>query len=117
MLGLLASVKVHPHLVSDAGLRLRHSSNISILIRWEDIAGIQTRRHDLDRSKTVQIETTESGAVMSLSVLKQTNVDLALREPRPVPLPNGASEPVTDIRFYADDPKALIRKAHELQAS
>lgn len=58
MLGLLASVKVHPHLVSDAGLRVRYSTNVNILIPWEDIAGFQNRRRDLEKSKTVQIEST-----------------------------------------------------------
>jgi len=117
MFGLLAGLKVHAHLVSDAGLRIRYSTNVNILIPWEDIVEIQNRRRDLDRSKAVQVVQTESGAVMSVGVLKQTNVEIVLSEPRSVTLPKGPSEPVTAIRFYADDPRALIRKARELQGS
>lgn len=117
MLGLLASVKVHPHLISDAGLRVRYSTNVNILIPWEDIGDLQNRRRDLEKSKTVQIASTPSGTFMSVGVLKQTNIDIVLREPRSIPLSKGASEPITEIRLYADDPKALLKRARELQAS
>ena len=117
MLGLLASVKVHPHLISDAGLRVRYSTNANILIPWEDIGDLQNRRRDLEKSKTVQIASTPSGTFMSVGVLKQTNIDIVLREPRSILLSKGASEPITEIRLYADDPKALLKRARELQAS
>lgn len=117
MLGLLASVKVHPHLISDAGLRVRYSTNANILIPWEDIGDLQNRRRDLEKSKTVQIASTPSGTFMSVGVLKQTKIDIVLREPRSILLSKGASEPITEIRLYADDPKALLKRARELQAS
>lgn len=117
MFGLLASLKVHPHLISDAGLRIRYSTNVNILIPWEDVADLHNHRRDLERSKTVQIESTDSGAVMNVGVMKHTNIDLIFGEPRSVDLPKGPSEPVVRIRFYADDPQAFVRRVRERQAT
>lgn len=54
---------------------------------------------------------------MSVGVLKQTNIDVTLREPRSLVLPKGPKGLITELRVYADDPKALIRRAHELHVS
>jgi hypothetical protein len=46
--------------------------------------------------------------VLSLVVLSQTSVDVVFREPIRVGLPRGTSEPVTELRFYADNPAGLV---------
>lgn len=113
MVGLLASLRVHPHVLSDSGLRIRYGTSIDIAVPWEDVAEIRVRRRDLPSSRSVQIEQAPSGAVLQIGVSSQTNVDAALREPRAVPLPKGSSEPITELRFYADDPGALVGRARQ----
>jgi hypothetical protein len=44
----------------------------------------------------------------------QTSVDVRLRRPTTFPLPKGESEPVEELRLYADDPDAFVRKARAL---
>jgi hypothetical protein len=75
MFGLLAAMRVHPHVVGDAGLRVRSGMS------------------------------------------KHTNVDVILREPTAVLLPGGPSEPVREVRFHADDERALLAAARERLAA
>jgi len=117
MVGLLASLHVHPHIVSDSGLRVRYGSSIDITIPWEDVSTIRHRRRDLPSSRTVHVDRTETGAVAVIGVSSQTNVEVMLREPRPVPLHRGTSEPVTELRFFADDPRTLVVRARSHLAS
>jgi hypothetical protein len=44
MLGLLAAVRVHPHVVADAGLRLRSGFQFDASIAWNRISNIRLRR-------------------------------------------------------------------------
>jgi len=47
---------------------------------------------------------------LSVAVLSQTNVDVALCRPTTLPVP-GNGEPVTQVRLYADDSAALVAHA------
>lgn len=112
MLGLLATMRVHPHVVSDSGLRIRHGATVDVTIPWDAIAAIRTRNRPATR-RAVQFERTESGLVAHIAILSQTNVDVTLRRPTTVPLPKGTGEPITGLHFYADDPSALVARARE----
>lgn len=113
MIGLLASLRVHPHLVRPAGLRVRNSATIDISLPWTAIADVRTDQRSFERSRTVQFEQTDQGEVLNLVTGKQTNITLSLRAPVSVRLPAGASPPIRELRFYADEPReltALIRQ-------
>jgi hypothetical protein len=112
MIGLLASVRAHPHVVGDAGLRIRNSFTVDIPVSWDAIAKIRKRGRDLP-GKTVQLDRTGSGTVLAVGVLKQTNVDVVLHEPTRIPLRKDGDEVITELRFYVDDPDALIAEARE----
>jgi hypothetical protein len=43
-------------------------------------------------------------------------VDVVLNGPTPVELPDGTEE-ITELRLYADDPKAFVARARELLIS
>lgn len=110
MFGLLASLKVYPHVVGGSGLRVRYGTTLDISVPWDIITSIRVQRRNLPSSRTVQLDTADTGTVLNVGVSSQTNVHVALREPMPVALPKG-EETVTELRFYADDPDALVTKA------
>ncbi|HEX2072343.1 MAG TPA: hypothetical protein VHF92_01045 [Geodermatophilus sp.] len=81
MVGRLAGLKVYPHLVDPAGLRVRYGATVEVLLPWEEIA-----------------------------VSHQTTVDVVLRRPLPLLAARGDADPVAEVRLHADDPAALVRR-------
>ncbi len=112
MFGLLTSMHVYPHLLGTSGLRVRHGSTVDITVPWDAVAEIRTVRRDLPSSRAVHLEPKGAENLLSLGVSSQTNVEVVFREPQDVPLPRG-TETVSELRFYADDPQALVLRARE----
>ncbi|MGW5666908.1 hypothetical protein [Micromonospora sp. NPDC003776] len=82
---------------------------------WAAIATAGARYRSLPANRSVQTEHDGSRAVLNIGAARQTSVDLVLHEPLRVGLPKGPSEPVREIRLYADDPSALVaRVRHHL---
>jgi hypothetical protein len=109
MIGLLAAMRVHPHVASDDGLRIRYGFGVDASIPWDAIADVRSRGRSVEKIRTVQCEQTEAGLVVSVAVNKQTNVDLVMREPTIFEaLPQTKDEPVVELRVYVDDPKAFV---------
>jgi hypothetical protein len=112
MVGLLASMRIYPHLVGPAGLRVRYSFGVDVLLPWESIAEIRAQRRALASGRKVQLERTDAGTTLHVALSSTTNVEVALREPTEVRLPKGA-ETIVRLHFYADDPRALVARARE----
>lgn len=110
MVGLTASLIVYPHVLNDSGLRIRYGVGIDFTIPWDAMETIRTRIRSLPKSRTIQYD--ENG-VLAIAVSSQTNMDVVIRYPINVPLPKGPSEPISELRFYADDPSALMARARE----
>lgn len=110
MVGLLASLRIHPHVVDDTGLRIRNGVSLDVTIPWCAIARVEARYRSLPSSRAVQYDP-DDPTVLNLGVGSQTAVDVLLREPLSVRLPKGPSAPVREIRLYADDPKTLVNSA------
>lgn len=110
MVGFLASMKVFPHLLDDHGLRVRSGTTTDIRIPWEAVASVTARRGTTRRND--QIDRSDDGTVVDVDVMKQTRVEVVLNGPTPVELPKGTEE-ITGLRFYADDPRALVVRARE----
>jgi hypothetical protein len=49
-------------------------------------------------------------------VVRQTNVDVALRRPTAVAV-RGGTEEIAELRLFADDARALVARAHERLAA
>ncbi len=114
MIGLLAAMRVHPHVASEEGLRIRYGFGVDVSIPWDAIAGVRYRGRSVERTRTVQCEQTDAGMVLSVAVNKQTNVDLVMREPTIFEaLPQTNDEPVVELRVYADDPKAFVARVRD----
>ncbi|GIH04712.1 hypothetical protein Rhe02_27790 [Rhizocola hellebori] len=116
MIGLLASLRVNPHEVSDSGLRIRYGTGLDFTIAWQDIAAIRPRIRALHSNRTVVHEETEAGLVLSVGVASQTNLDVVLRRALTVDLRGETSEPFSQLRFYTDESAALVARARELIA-
>lgn len=110
MVGMLASLRVFPHLLDDAGIRIRYGTSIDVRIPWDAVERVKAGRHRIPTGKTMSIERDDDEAVMSIAVLKQTRVDVVLREPTMVKLRDGV-EQLTELRLYADDPRAFVAAA------
>ncbi|RZU73104.1 hypothetical protein EV384_1501 [Micromonospora kangleipakensis] len=113
MIGLFASLRIHPHVADAAGLRVRNGFTVDFLVPWTAVARVDARYRSLPSSRTIRVESDEAGTVLNVVTGSQTSVDVVLREPLSVPLPKGPSEPVTEIRLYADDPAALVARARQ----
>ncbi len=116
MIGFLASMKVFPHLLGPDGLRVRSGTSADIAIPWEAVASVRQRRGSVASRRRVEVERGDDGAVVSVPALKLTRVEVILRGPTAVELPDGA-EAITALRLYADDPRALVARAREHLAS
>jgi hypothetical protein len=108
MVGLLASMKVFPHLLDEHGLRVRYGTTADIRIPWEAVESVTARRGRVPTRRRVYVE----GTVVDVPVLKLTRVDVVLNGPTPVELPDGTKE-TTELRLYADDPRAFVASARE----
>jgi hypothetical protein len=62
----------------------------------------------------VQVEDDGDRRVLHIVMAGQTSVDVRLRRPLTFHLPKGETDPVDEVRLYADDPDAFVRKARAL---
>jgi hypothetical protein len=116
MIGFLASIKVHPHLVGPASLRVRHGSSVDIAVPWESIASIVVRRRDLPSSiRTLRFDETNS-THLQVAVSDQVNVHVVLTDTLTVPTRKGDRK-ITELSFWADDPKDLVARARHILAA
>jgi len=111
MFGMLASRRVYPHVLDGGGIQVRNGYQATAAVAWSAVAAVRGRKRTLATSRTVQVEETPAGVVLSVAVLSQTNVEVSLREPTVVTLPDGTDHAVTELRFYADDPGSLVDRA------
>jgi hypothetical protein len=111
MIGLFASMKVHPHVVGAAGLRVRSAASLDVTVPWREVESVAKAYRSLPSGKSVQVEREGGHTVLNIVMAGQTSVDLQLRGPVVFDLPKGPSEPVDVVRIYADDPDGLVRAA------
>jgi hypothetical protein len=109
MIGLYASLKIHPHVVGPAGLRVRMGSTVDLTVPWSEVETVSKAYRTLPSGKSVQIEQTGDRTVLHLPTGSQTSVDVRLRRPVDFGLPRGRSEPVHEVRLYADDPDGFVK--------
>lgn len=108
MVALLVSIHAHPHLATH-----RPADPLRRRVRSHDSVG----RHRCDRdahpftSRGHQVDRTAPRRALSVSVSMQSILDIALRNPIRVVMPDGAAEHVEDVRVFADDPRALVTSA------
>jgi hypothetical protein len=109
MIGLFAGLKINPHVVGPAGLRARQGSTIDLTVAWADVDTVRKAYRSVPSSKSVQVERIGERTVLHLATGSQTSVDIRFRRPVDLGLPPGGSEPVHELRLYADDPDGFVR--------
>jgi hypothetical protein len=113
MVGFLASLKVYPHLLGDAGLRIRHGASVDIAIPWESVASVIAQRRDLPSSiRTIQLRETAHGTDLQVGVSGEVNVHVVLARPVTVSTPKG-DHVITELSFWVDDPHAFVARARQ----
>lgn len=106
MFGLLAAVRLGPHLVDEQQVRFRHATSIDLAVPLAVMTSVASRLRSLESSRAVQVQPTSRGTALIIAVTGQTNVEVRLAEPITVELPAGPAE-IVEVRCYADDPRAM----------
>jgi len=109
MIGMLASLRVSPHVVAASGLRIRANGGLDITIPWDHIRSIQVSNRMMEKGRSLIYE----GSVLHIAVGKQTNVDIAFRYPTVLELPRGDTPELSELRVAVDDPADLVAAARE----
>lgn len=116
MVGLVASLYVHPHLVGQTVLHVRHGASHDIALAWAAIAAITHRQTDTASSVwTLQPRQTDLGVDLHVAVSGQVNVHAQLRQPTRVSTAMGDME-IVELSFFADDPRKLVAHARKILA-
>ena len=80
MLGILAGLRVHPHTVSAAGLRVRNGAFTDVLVPWDAVAAVSTKEVDLPSSmRSLQPLETADGTDLRVGVSGRVNIAVVLR--------------------------------------
>lgn len=111
VIGLIAGFIVHPHLMYEDALVVRHGHKVSLLVPIVSIERIEISRHGVSGTRSIRYDIPQAegpAGTLHLSQGGQTNVELFLTRP----IDGGAStrgNPVENIRLWIDDPRRLIR--------
>lgn len=109
MIGLMAMIRSRPHIVDESGLSLRCNMTIDLRVPWDGVESIQHCSQILPPgSRSVVIDREGPGPVLVLAVAGHADVEVTFREPTVVAVPRTKGEPVTGLRFGADEPAELI---------
>lgn len=110
MVGMLASIKVYPHLVTPDGLRVRYGKFFDLTVPWSAVASVRLDERDLPGIRFVQPLATDDGVDLQLGTGGRTNVSVSLS--RPVPH-RYRFEPmsVTAVTFWVDEPREFVAAA------
>jgi hypothetical protein len=109
MLGFLFGMLTRPHAIGPAGIRARYGPEIDIPLLWDDIESVTRRKHTLQNKKP-KVSVDEDGeATLHLRMQNETNIEVQLRAPIVVRLPQGP-ETISKVTLYADDSQAFMNE-------
>lgn len=103
LVGLVCSLRQHPHVLGDAELVLRFAHLRGTRVPLD---GLVAARRDVRTGHRHNVE--RLGGTLSLSVAGETSVELAFDPPVEVEVRGGSGRYDT-VRFFADDPRAAVR--------
>ena len=103
MLGMLASYRVRPHLLSADRLRIRSGARTQVDVPLHAVVSVRTAEHELPGIiKVLHVD----ADLLLVGVSSRTNVELVLSAPTTVQ--TSAGERVADrIGLWVDDPRAF----------
>lgn len=109
MVGLLASLKVYPHLVAREGVVLRYGKFARLDVAWEQVASARTDDRDVEGGglRSLRPRTTPDGVDLQVPVNDRVNVTIRLAHPLVVTTSKGVVE-ATSVSVWADEPRDLV---------
>lgn len=108
MIGLSGSFHVHPHLVTDEGLRIRNGHSVDLLVPWDSIGAVRRQERSREKSRAVQADDVADGPdVVNVVVASRTEIELVLSRPVRYAV-GGVEREFGEVRFLADDSRALV---------
>lgn len=116
MLGLLFAYFTRPHTVGPEGIRVREGMEIDLLVPWDDVASIRivpTRvDHEPGTPKIGRVFDEGGERICAIRMGGETNIEVRFERPLTVTLPGlapkGGVHRVDALRFWVDDPDALL---------
>ncbi|WP_370616901.1 hypothetical protein [Mumia sp. Pv 4-285] len=113
MVGLLASMHVYPHLVTDQGIRVRSGPSFAVFVPWSAVTAAAKIDRDLPSTiRTIQIDESGTGTDAAVPVSGRVNVTLTLRDPMTVPTREGERS-VDSVSLWVDEPRELVALARQ----
>ncbi|TDD14635.1 hypothetical protein [Nonomuraea diastatica] len=100
---LAAACATRPHVITDDELRIRYAAYFDVRVPLDRIVSVRTGRN-LNEDRMVSVADGQLG----VAVASQTNLTVELAGPVTVVRPLGRRAEVTSIRFFADDPEAVL---------
>ncbi|MEV1167966.1 hypothetical protein [Nonomuraea sp. NPDC049784] len=100
---LAAACVTRPHVITSSELRIRYGVYLDLRVPVDRIAAVRTTRN-YNESSMVSIKDGRLGVAVS----SQTNVTIELTEPISFVRPFGGRAEATSIRFFADQPEAVL---------
>lgn len=121
MVGLLAGVRTHPHLLTAEELRVRSGPVLDLPVPYDAIASVSTAERSLESSARIvgtgaptEVPTDGgSGTWLAVAVSGGTNVQVRLARPLTVPHPGlrGTGDlEVVEVGLWADEPRVLAQE-------
>ena len=103
MLGMLASYRVRPHLLTDTELRVRSGARTWLTVPLDAVASTRTMEHELPG--VIRSMHVEDGLAL-VGVSSRTNVELVLAGPTTVATSKGAVT-VDRVGLWVDEPREI----------
>ena len=104
MFGLLFGFLTRPHAVGPAGIRVRSGAEVDIALDWDVVDSVVLRKR-VEQDKQPLVTADQDGTcALHLRVQYETNIDVRLRRPVAVRMPQG-TETVSTIHLFTDLPQ------------
>jgi len=107
---LVATLYKYPHAIGRDGLRIRYLAFFDSRIPLAKIASV--RQANRSRELRRGVDVVEDG-VLAVEVMKSTNVSVTLAEPHPVAVRRTGAAEITQLDFWADDPRAAVAEIRQ----
>ncbi|HEY1133630.1 MAG TPA: hypothetical protein VGE77_03580 [Nocardioides sp.] len=116
MIGLLAGVRTHPHLLAAERLHVRSGPVLELVVPYDAIASVSTAERSLESSARIVgtgPSSDDTGTWLGVAVSGGTNVQVRMQRPLTFPHPGlravGDVE-VVEIGLWADEPRVVARE-------
>lgn len=111
MLGLMASFRVYPHLVSGETLRLRNGVFADLPVPWSAVATVHTREQEWP--STIRSFQWSDDDQLAIAMSGRTNVVATMLGPTTL-LVDGEPRTTSSVAFWVDEPRDFAREHRAL---